>query len=118
MLVTFDVVGVIRAGVRTARALNNVSGFNPCLSSGKVREKDFLFLAVFASETEIPLTGGKGAHSFDPRFLLPITGERNGASDVPVLIRRDGISGQEKSMVLRTFTDLFLSRPYRHDFLD
>ena len=71
MLVTFDVVRVIGACVRTARALNNVSGFNPGLSSGKVREKDFLFLAMFASETEIPLTGGKGAHAFDPRFLLP-----------------------------------------------
>ena len=62
MLVTFDVVRVIRACVRTAGALNDVSGFNPGLSSGKVREKDFLFLAVFARETEIPLAGGKGAH--------------------------------------------------------
>jgi hypothetical protein len=79
MLVTFDVVRVIRACVRTARALNDVSGFNSGLSSGKVREKDFLFLAVLASETEIPLTGGKGAHAFDPRFLLPKMGERNGA---------------------------------------
>ena len=75
-MVTFDVVRVIRACVRTARALNDVSGFNSGLSSGKIREQNFLLLAVLASETEIPLAGGKGAHAFDPRFLLPITGER------------------------------------------
>ena len=105
MLITFDIVRVIRACVRTARTLNNVSGFDSCLPSRKVREKNFLFLAVFASETEIPLAGDKGAHSFDPRFLLQTTGERNGASDVPALIRRDVSLGQEKygPIKLRTY---------------
>src|SRR6185503_18779082 len=97
MLVTFDVVRVVRACVRTARTLNDVSGFDFGLSSRKVREENFLFLAVFASETEIPLAGGKGAH-FRPRFLLQITGERNGASNVPALIRRDRSAGQGKSV--------------------
>ena len=78
MLVTFDVVRVVRASVRTSGTLDDVSGFDFGLSSREVREENFLFLAVFASETEIPLAGGKGAHAFDPRFLIPITGERNG----------------------------------------
>src|SRR6185369_10201004 len=47
---------------RTARTLDDVSGFDFCLPSREVREENFLFLAVFASETEIPLAGGKGAH--------------------------------------------------------
>ena len=78
-MVTFDVVRVVRACVRTARTLDDVSGFDSCLPSRKVREKDFFLMAVFARETKIPLAGGKGAHVFDPRFLLQITGERNGA---------------------------------------
>ena len=61
-MVTFDVVRVVRACVRTARTFNDVSGFDFGLPSRKVREENFLFLAVFASETEIPLAGGKGAH--------------------------------------------------------
>ena len=64
MFVTFDVVRVVRACVRTARTLNDVRRFDLCLPSRKVREENFLFLAVFASETEIPLAGGKGAHFF------------------------------------------------------
>ena len=48
--------------MRTARTLDDVSGFDFCLSSRKIREENFLFLALLASETEIPLAGGKGAH--------------------------------------------------------
>ena len=88
--------------MRTARALDDVSRFDPCLTSRKIREKNFLLLAVLASETEIPLAGDKGAHAFDPRFLLPITGERNGAFSVATLIRRDRGSGQEKSDIGHT----------------
>jgi hypothetical protein len=64
MLVTFDFLAFVRAGVRTARTLDDISGFDLGLTSRKIREKNFLFLAVFASETEIPLSGGKGAHLF------------------------------------------------------
>ena len=81
MFVAFDVVSVVRACVRTARTFNNVSGFDSGLPTRQVRDENFLFIAVFASETEIPLAGGKGAQLFfDPRFLIPVTGERNGAT--------------------------------------
>jgi hypothetical protein len=58
MLVAFDVIALVRAGVRTARTLNDVSSFDLRLSAREIWEKDLFFFAVFAGETEIPLAGG------------------------------------------------------------
>src|ERR1051325_1882565 len=44
---------------------------------------------MFASEAKIPLSGSKGTHAFGPRFLTPLMGERNGATNECALIRRD-----------------------------
>ena len=93
MLVTLNVVSIIRTCMTTARTLNDVSGFDFGLTSRKVREKNFLFLAVFASETEIPLAGGKGAH-FSSSISTSDNGREVRGVDVPALIRRDRSSGQ------------------------
>jgi hypothetical protein len=58
MLVSFDVVAIVRSRVGAARTLNHVSRLDLCLSSGEIGEQNFFLLAVFAGETEIPLAGG------------------------------------------------------------
>jgi hypothetical protein len=58
VLISLDIVAVVRSGVSTARTLDNVSCLDLGLASGKIGEKNFFLLAVFAGETEIPLAGG------------------------------------------------------------
>jgi len=58
MLISFHVVTIVRSGVRAAGTLNYVSRPEFCLTSGEIGEQDFFLVAVFASETEIPLAGG------------------------------------------------------------
>jgi len=64
VLVSFDVVAVVRSSVRATRTLNHVRRFDLGLPSREIGEQNFLLLTVFAGETEIPLAGGKGAHAF------------------------------------------------------
>lgn len=79
MLITFDVVAVVRSRVRTTRTLDHIGGPDLCLASREVGEENFFLLAVFAGETEIPLAGGQRAHCFGPsifEFLVRGTGLR------------------------------------------
>ena len=62
MLVAFDVLAVVRAFVKATRTLDHISGFDLCLASREVRKKDLFRAAVLASETKIPLAGGKLTH--------------------------------------------------------
>ena len=79
MLVPFDVVAVVRAFVKATRTFDDVGGFDLCLASREVRKKNLFRVAVLASETKIPLSGGKLTHSLDPR--LPNGREEQGQSD-------------------------------------
>jgi hypothetical protein len=63
MLVAFDVFAVIRAFVKTARTFDHIRGFDLRLTSREVRKENLLRMAVLASETKVPLSGGKGSHS-------------------------------------------------------
>jgi len=58
MLISFDVVAIIRSRVRTAGTLDHVRCLDLGLAAREIGEKNFLLLAVFAGETEIPLAGG------------------------------------------------------------
>jgi hypothetical protein len=77
MLVAFNVVAVVRAFVKTARTLNDISGFDLRLASREVRKEYLLGVAVLARETKVPLSGGKRTHSLGPR--LGNWAMRNGA---------------------------------------
>jgi hypothetical protein len=70
VLVALDVLAIVGAGVSTARALDDVRGFDLRFATREVGEKNFFFVAVFARETKIPLSGGKGVHVFVLDFLL------------------------------------------------
>jgi hypothetical protein len=63
MLIALDVLAVVRAGVSTTRALNDVSRFDRCFATREIGEKNLFFVAVFARETKIPLSGGKRVHT-------------------------------------------------------
>ena len=81
----------------TTRTLNNISRFDLCFTTREVGEENLFFVAVFAREAKIPLSGGKGMHAFGPRSRISLMGERNGAlQNVPALIRREGFGRQEK----------------------
>ena len=57
-MISFDIVAIIRSRVRTARTLDNIRCLDLGLAAREIGEKNFLLLAVFAGETEIPLAGG------------------------------------------------------------
>jgi hypothetical protein len=63
MLVAFDVIAIVRAFVKTARTFDDVSGFDLGLASREVGKQDLFCIAMLASETKIPLAGGKRTHS-------------------------------------------------------
>ena len=84
--------------MRAARTLNDISGFDLRLAARQIGEENLFFFAVFASETKIPLSGGKGMHAVRPRSRINLMGERNGAlQNVPALIRREGFGRQEET---------------------
>jgi hypothetical protein len=58
VLISFDVVAIVRSRVRAAGTLDNVGGLELSLAAREVSKEDFLLLAVFAGETKIPLAGG------------------------------------------------------------
>ena len=79
MMVALDVVTVVRAGVRTSRALDDIRRFDLCFATREVGEKNLFFVALFAREAKIPLSGGKGVHaSRSSDFLLPNGREERG----------------------------------------
>lgn len=88
MLVAFDVVAVIRAFMKATRTFNNVRGFDLRLASREVRKENLFCVAVLASETKIPLSGGKRTHALKSSIELHQWARRNGAK-VTLLIRRD-----------------------------
>lgn len=57
-MVALDVIAVIRAFMKATGTLDDVSGFNLRLTSREVREENLFCVAVLASETKIPLSGG------------------------------------------------------------
>jgi hypothetical protein len=69
MVVAFDVLTVIRALVKATRTFNNIGGFDLRFTTREVRKKNLLSVAVLASETKIPLAGGKRAHALGPRLI-------------------------------------------------
>jgi len=82
--------------VRATRTLNNVSRFDLRFTTREVSEENLFFVAVFACEAKIPLSGGKGVHAIGPRFLTSYGREERGTTNVSALIRRDGFGRQEK----------------------
>ena len=68
MLVAFNVVAIVRALVKASRTFYDIRGFDLRLTLREVGEKNLLRFAVLARETKIPLSGGKLAHSLDPRL--------------------------------------------------
>src|ERR1041384_2105047 len=106
MMVALDAVAVVCAGVRTARALDDVRRFDLRFATRKVCEKNLFFVAVFAFEAKIPLSGGKGVHAFDPRFLTS-NGERNGAQKRCCSYKARGLGASSRNgLVLYDFVRL------------
>ena len=58
VLITLDVVAVVRAFVETDRALHDVRSANSGFAMRKIREQYLLRLTLLAGETKIPLSGG------------------------------------------------------------
>ena len=63
MLIAFNVVAVVRAFVKAARTFDHIGGFDLRLTSREVGKENLLRMAVLASETKVPLSGGKRSHS-------------------------------------------------------
>lgn len=60
----------------TMRTLNDIRRFDSGFTAREVGEQNFFFVAVFASEAKIPLTGGKGVHAFGSSISNSVMGER------------------------------------------
>jgi hypothetical protein len=58
MLITFDLVSVVRAFVKTIRAFHNVSRPDTRLATRQIGEENLFRLTLLARETKIPLSGG------------------------------------------------------------
>jgi hypothetical protein len=64
MLVAFYVVAVVGTFVGTTRTFDDVGSLELRLTPREVREENLFCVALLASETKIPLSGGKRSHAF------------------------------------------------------
>src|ERR1041384_7899665 len=109
MVVALDVLTVVCAGVRTRRALDDIRRFDLRFATREIGEKNFFFVALFACEAKIPLSGGKGLHAFRSSISYfqngrEGTGPQNGAA----LIRREDSGRQaETNRFYTTYTTYF-----------
>ena len=62
MLVTLDVVAIVRTFVQTKRTLDNVRRADSRFAAREVGEENLFGLTLLAGETEIPLSRSKSAH--------------------------------------------------------
>jgi hypothetical protein len=58
MLITFDIVSIVRAFVKTVRAFHNIRRPDARLATRQIGEENLFRFTLLARETKIPLSGG------------------------------------------------------------